>query len=156
MGLGEAYLQVFFNIVQLSFLATVSCVGLVRLFKRLRLIKLLLIAFLTWIVLTYTGLRLFHHERFVQLHQSHNTLVPETGCLTYEPTFATLHASYTISADDFGDWVSAYPIAMKEYDSTLQRIDEDVLGFTQPEAAFATEPSSNGAQKRVYYKDGVT
>ncbi|SMP79990.1 hypothetical protein SAMN06265222_1411 [Neorhodopirellula lusitana] len=155
IGLGEAYLEVFFNIAKLALLAAVVVVAFVRVFKRVRLGWLLLVAFGLWVILTYTGAKLFHHENFVRLHQSHNDYVPKTGCLTYEPSFGHLFASFSMSRDSFDAWVADFPVPMFEYDDALQRFDEDRLGFTEPDAAFATESASNGAQTRAYFKDNV-
>ena len=155
MGLGEAYLQVFFSIAKLALLAAVVIAGLVRAFKRVRLGKLVLIALVLWVLLTYAGAKLFHHDRFVELHQSRNDYVPKTGCLTYEPSFGNLFASYSMSRDAFDAWVAAFPVPMTEYNSSLQRFDEERLHFTEPDAAFATEPASNGGQTRAYFKDDV-
>lgn len=155
MGLGEAYLDVFFSIARLALLAAVVVAGLVRAFKRIRLVKLVLIASVAWLILTYTGVKLFHHDHFVKLHQSHNYYAPKTGCLTYEPSFGHLFASYSMSRDAFDAWVADFPVPMAEYDDSLQRFDKGRLGFTEPEAAFATEPASNGGQTRVYFKDGI-
>ncbi|WP_146517650.1 hypothetical protein [Rubripirellula amarantea] len=155
IGLGEAYLEVFFNIAKLALLAAVVVVALVRVFKRVRPGWLLLAAIGLWIILTYTGAKLYHHENFVRLHQSHNDYVPKTGCLTYEPSFGHLFASFSMSRDKFDTWVADFPVPMSEYDNALQRFDEQRLGFTEPDAAFATEPASNGGQTRVYFKDNV-
>lgn len=155
MGLGEAYLEVFFNIAKLALLASVVAAGLVRAFKRVQLGKLVLIAIVLWFLLTYTGTKYFHHDRFVELHRTQNNYVPTTGCLTYEPSFGHLFASYSMSRDAFDAWVAAFPVSMTEYDSSLQRFDEEQLRFTEPDAAFATEPASNGGQTRAYFKGGV-
>ena len=155
MGLGEAYLNAFFSIAKLALLAAVFSTGLVRLFKRVRIAKLVLMAIVAWAVLTYTGAKFFHHDRFVELHQSHNNYVPATGCLTYDPSFGHLYASYSMSRDAFDAWVADYPVPMTEYESSLQRFDEKMLRFTEPDAAFATESASNGGQTRAYFKDDV-
>ncbi|MCC9656704.1 hypothetical protein LOC70_12910 [Rhodopirellula sp. JC737] len=127
----------------------------VRLIRRIHLGKLLLLGFALWIALTYTGTKFFHHDRFVELHQSHNDYVPASGCLTYEPSFGHLFASYSMTRAEFDAWVAQFPVPMSEYDSQLQRFDEDRLGFTDPDAAFATQSASNGGQTRAYFKDGT-
>ncbi|MEM8671810.1 MAG: hypothetical protein AAGG48_30105 [Planctomycetota bacterium] len=152
MGLGEASLAVFFDIAKIAFLTAVVLSVLVRIFRRLHFGKLLLLGFALWMMLTYAGTKLFHHDRFVELHQSHNDYVPPTGCLTYEPSFGHLFASYSMSRAEFDAWVTQFPIPMAECDSQLQRFDEKRLGFTEPDAAFATDPASNGGQTRAYFK----
>ncbi len=136
-------------------LAAVVLAALLRIFRQIHVGKLLLLGFVLWIAFTYMGMRLFHHDRFVELHQSHNDYVPTTGCLTYEPSFGHLFASYSMSRTEFDVWVAQFPVPMSEYDSQLQKFDEDRLGFTDPDAAFATESASNGGQTRAYFKDGT-
>jgi hypothetical protein len=155
MGLGEASLAVFFDIVQIALLMSVVLTAIVRLFRRIHFGKLLLLGFTLWLAFTYTGTQFFHYDRFVELHQSHNDYVPATGCLTYEPSFGHLFASYSMTRAEFNAWVEQFPVPMSKYDSQLQRFDEERLGFTDPDAAFATESASNGAQTRVYFKDGT-
>lgn len=155
MGLGEASLAVFFDIVQIALLVSVVLTAIVRLFRRIHFGKLLLLGFVLWFAFTYTGTKFFHHDRFVELHQSHNDYVPATGCLTYEPSFGHLFASYSMTRAEFDAWVAQFPVPMSEYDSQLQRFDEERLGFTNPDAAFATESASNGGQTRAYFKDGT-
>ncbi|GAA5504566.1 hypothetical protein [Novipirellula caenicola] len=155
IGLGEAYLEVFFDIAMLALLASVVTVTMIRVLKRVRLGWLVVSAFALWLTLTYAGVKLFHHENFVRLHQSHNDYVPNTGCITYEPSFGHLFASFSMSRDEFDAWVANFPVPMFKYDDALQHFDEDRLGFTEPEAAFATESGSNGGQTRAYFKDKV-
>ncbi len=155
MGLGEAYLVVFVGIAKSALLVSLVSVGLIRALKRIHTGKLFLVGCVLWIGLTFAGLNWFHRDRFVDLHQSHNDYVPRSGCLTYEPTFGHLFASYAMSRDDFDTWLAAYLVPLMPYEDFLQRFDEERMGFTEPDAAYATEPASNGAQTRVYFKDGV-
>lgn len=155
MGLGEAYLDVFFSIVRTSLLVAVVLAVLVRLVKRVHVGMLLLGACVAWGLLSYAGLSLFHQDRFVELHQEHNDYVPKSGCLTYDPSFGHLYASSSMSRTEFDDWVVQFPLPLTEFDELYQRFDEQQLGFTEPETALATESAPNGAQTRVYFKGGV-
>jgi hypothetical protein len=154
-GLGQVYINVFLWITLCAFAAAVIVAVLIRLSFRVRLGWCLLIAPVLGIALTYAGNRFFHHELFVQSHQSHNSLMPKAGCLTYEPSFGHLFASYAISRDEFEQWASLHPWQLKPYDMALVEHDSKRLNFAKPELAYATEMASDGGQLRVYFKDGV-
>lgn len=155
MNLGQTYIDAFLHIAMLSVLATIVLVALLRIVKRVHIAKLVAIGLVLFGAVTVTANKLFHRQLFVDLHKSQNTLVPATGCLTYEPSFGHLFASYSMDHAAFDSWVSEHPWPMTDYDNSLQRFDEDRLGFTEPHTALATEMAPNGNQLRVYYKSGV-
>jgi hypothetical protein len=154
-GLGEAYINVFLRITVYGFAAAIVAAVIARLLLRVRLGWCLLIAPVLGIALAYAGNSLFHHDLFVRSHQSHNSLMPKEGCLTYEPSFFNLFASYRISREEFEQWVSNHPWRLKSYDMSFVDQDSQRLNFSEPEVAYATEMVGDGGQLRVYYKDGV-
>lgn len=105
-GLGEAYINVFFRITLCGIAAEVVVAGLLYLLFRIRLRWCLFIAPFRGIALAYAGNKYLHHDLFVRSHQSHNSLMPKEGCLTYEPSFGDLFASYAKSREAFEEWVS--------------------------------------------------
>jgi len=138
-----------------GFAAAVAVAVIIRLLFRVRLGWWLLIASVLGIVLAYAGNTFFHHDFFVRSHQSHNSFMPEEGCLTYEPSFGHLFASYAMSHEKFVQWVSLHPWKLKPYDMAFVEHDYKRLHFSDPEVAYATEMASDGGQLRVYFKDGV-
>ena len=155
MRLGQTYIDVFLHIAMWSALASVVLVAILRLLKRIHIAKLVAIGFVLFIAVTVTANTLFHRQLFVDRHRSQNAMVPTTGCLTYEPSFGHLFASYSMDRAEFDAWVSEHPWPMTAYDDSLQRFDEDRFGFTDADAALATEMAPNGNQLRVYFKSGV-
>jgi len=155
MNLGQTYIDAFLYIAKLSALASILLVAILRFCKRIHIAKLVAIGILLFIATTFAANKLFHRQLFVDWHKSQNTLAPTTGCLTYEPSFGRLFASYSMNRDDFDSWVADHPWPMTNYDDSLQRFDEDRLGFAEPDIALATEMAANGNQMRVYFKSDV-
>ncbi len=154
-GLGEAYINVFLWITVCGFAVAVVVAVIIRLLFRVRLGWCLLIAPVLGIALAYAGNSYFHHDLFVRSHQSHNSFMPKEGCLTYEPSFGHLFASYAMSRDEFKQWVSLHPWKLKPYDMAFVDQDSKRLNFAEPEVAYATEMAPDGGQLRVYFRDGV-
>ncbi len=134
-------------------MASSVTVLIVRLFKRIRTVWCVVTTFLLGIVLAYFANSAFHREMFIRDHQKHNTLVPKTGCVSYEPSFGHLFATYRMSRAEFDIWVSGHPWTLISYDQSFVEYDGKRLGFTEPDLAYATEMASNGGQLRVYFKD---
>lgn len=155
IGLGEAYIGVFLRITVCGFAAACIVAVIIRQLFRVQWGWCMLMVPVLGIALAYAGNTYLHHDLFVRSHQSHNSLMPKKGCLTYEPSFGHLFASYKISRDEFEQWVSLHPWNLKPYDLGLLEHDSKRLNFTSPEAAYATEMASNGGQLRVYFRDGV-
>ncbi|GAB5406149.1 MAG: hypothetical protein Aurels2KO_43800 [Aureliella sp.] len=108
-----------------------------------------------WLVIGFCGLEYLHQPLFVALHQGQNTSLPSEGCLSYEPSFGRLFASYRMSREELDRWVSSFPVKMEPYDNAFLDFDAERLGFTDAEASYATPMASNGNQLRVYYSEGV-
>lgn len=92
---------------------------------------------------------------FAAWHKWQNTAVPKDGCLTYEPDFSRLFATYEMSRDEFDEWVSNHAWRLHAGNNRLLRYDGLRLGFAEPELSFETDSTPNGKQLRVYYKSGV-
>ncbi|MCU0718475.1 MAG: hypothetical protein MUC83_02130 [Pirellula sp.] len=154
-GLGEAYINVFLRITACGFAAAIIVAVIIRLLFRVRLERCVSIASVLGIALAYAGNSFLHHDLFVRNHQSHNSFMPKEGCLTYEPSFGHLFASYAMSRNEFEQWVSIHPWKLKPYDLALVEYDSKRLNFAAPEVAYATEMAPDGGQLRVYFRDGV-
>ena len=159
MNLGNVYLQAFFYITATSFVIAAACTFSLRLFRRIHAGWLSALAFFLGVFLAITGNRLFHRDLFVTWHRSQNAIVPQTGCLTYEPSFGYLYATYAMDRFEFERWVSSHPWTLLPYDSSphqsLQSHDAKRLGFDDPEIAYATEMADDGGQLRVYFQSGT-
>jgi hypothetical protein len=141
-----------------GFAVAIVVAVMMRLLFRIRWGWCPLIATVLGIALAYAGNSYFHHDLLVRSHQSHNSLMPKEGCLTYEPSFGHLFASYLMSRDEFEQWVSLHPLhqwKLKPYDMAFVEHDSKRLYFAEPEVAYATEMASDGGQLRVYFRDGV-
>lgn len=154
-GLGETYIHVFIWLTALSFIIAIVVTTITRYVLRIRLTFCFPIALLLGVALAYGSNTLFHHDLFRITHQARNKLVPQAGCLRYEPSFGHLFASYEISREDFERWVTHHPWKLQPYDLALIEHDSKRLNFENPEVAYATEMGSNGGQLRVYFRDAV-
>jgi hypothetical protein len=154
-GLGEAYINVFLLITVCGGAAAFVVAVITRLLFRVRLGWCMLIALVLGIAFAYAGNTYLHYDLFVRSHQSRNSFMPKEGCLTYEPSFGHLFASYAMSRDEFEQWASLHPWKLKPYDLTFVEHDSKRLNFTEPDVAYATEMASDGGQLRVYFRDGV-
>ncbi|MDM4019381.1 hypothetical protein [Roseiconus lacunae] len=154
-GLGETYINVFFTLSAWSFVAAAAVVLIMRLVKRFAVGWLIAAMIVLGVAFSFASNSVFHRRMFVRQHQDRNTLVPATGCVRYEPSFGHLFAAYKMTAAEFDAWVSQHPWGLAEYDRGLMEYDEQMLGFSDPSEAYATEMASNGGQLRVYFKDGM-
>lgn len=155
-GLGESYINAFLWLTALAFATSAIVAAIVRAMTRAHLLWCLMGAIVFGVLLAFGANSLFHRDLFVHRHQSRNRLVPDTGCLRYEPSFWHLLASYSMSREDFQLWVLHHPWSLQAFDSPhIIDYDAQRLNFTAPELAYATEMAANGGQLRVYYKDGV-
>jgi|JI9StandDraft_1071089.scaffolds.fasta_scaffold00188_17 hypothetical protein len=154
-GLGEAYINVFLWITMCGFAAAVVVAVIIRLLFRIRWRWCVLATTILGLAFAYFGNTYLHHDLFVRSHQSHNSFMPKDGCLTYEPSFGHLFASYAMSREEFEQWVSRHPWNLKPYDLAFIEHDSKRLKFAEPEVAYATEMAADGGQLRVYYSNGV-
>ena len=104
-GLGETYINVFFWLTGWSFVAATVTVMVIRLCKRFAVGWAVAATLLLGIAFAYASNSMLHRRMFVRQHQDHNTLVPTTGCVRYEPSFGHLFAAYTITDAEFKSWV---------------------------------------------------
>ena len=138
----------------ISGVAAIVAIG-IRLWRRFHPGWIIPFAFLLGVALVFVGNSLFHRRLFVGWQQTQNEWVPEAGCLTYDPSFARLFATYSMTETEFRDWVESYPVPMGPYDNSLLMFDCERLGFTEPKLSFATKSAPNGKQLRVYWTDNV-
>ena len=155
MHLGDIYIKTFFLISAVAFGIAIASSFLLRSWKRINAGWLFALSLVVGLSLAYAGNSQFHRDIFVRWQQSQNKWVPQKGCLTYEPSFGRLYATYSMSRDEFERWTASYPAEMSPYDMSFLVHDSERLGFSDPEVAYATEMAPNGNQLRVYFKDGV-
>lgn len=155
MNLGDIYLKAFFCISGIAFLLAILVATGICFWRRLQVGWVIPIAFLLGIVFAVVGNSLLHRRLFVDWQQSQNEWVPEKGCLTYNPSFSRLFATYSMTKTELSDWVANYPVPMGPYDNSLLVFDSQRLGFTEPALSFATASAPNGKQLRVYWTDNV-
>ena len=155
MNLGDVYLKTFFNISAVAVLIAITVPTTLRLYKRIHLGWLFVMFLILSILLIFAGNSVFHHDLFVARHLKQNEWVPQQGCTSYEPSFRHLFASYTMTRDEFESWATSHPWQLRPYNSDPLDHDSARLGFTEPDAAYATEMAGNGSQLRVYFKDGT-
>ncbi|MEO1529581.1 MAG: hypothetical protein AAFX06_29520 [Planctomycetota bacterium] len=153
-GLGETYINVFVWLTAWSFVAAAVLLVVLRLFKRFSFGWGFAGTLLLGASLAFGSNSIFHRRMFIQEHQRHNTLVPTSGCVRYEPSFGHLFAIYEMTATEFESWVAQHPWQLVEYDQEMMEYEQQKLGVSDPEETYATEMASNGAQLRVYFKDG--
>lgn len=155
MHLGDIYIKTFFLLTAIAFGIAIAGSLVLRSWKRISAGRLFVLSLAVGVFLAYIGNSRFHRDLFVSWQQSQNEWVPQIGCLSYEPSFGHLYATYSMSRDEFERWVESYPAEMSSYDTSFFVHDSERLGFGDPEVAYATEMAPNGNQLRVYFKDGV-
>jgi hypothetical protein len=131
-------------------------VALILRYKKTRWPDPLTAFFVLALVLSCGGLYFGHGPLFVAWHRAQNEALPRANCLTYEPSFLRLYASYRMSRAEFDAWVKNHPWHLSPCNER-HIVDKDAehLGFTRPDAAYATEPEPNGRQLRVYHENGT-
>ncbi|MDC0937205.1 hypothetical protein OAS39_13050 [Pirellulales bacterium] len=154
MNLGDVYFKTFVAITAIAFVAGFACAFSLRLIRRIHAGWLVALGLLLTVVLTVVGNGIFHHTLFTTWHRSQNTFVPQTGCLTYDPSFGHLYATYSMDASSFKQFIASHPWELRPHDSSLESIDARRLGFDAPQAAYATEMAPNGKQLRIYFENG--
>jgi hypothetical protein len=157
MNLGDICLKAAASICIASAVLTVLVMLLLRRLKKAPWPALRAFAVpLIFLLLCCGGLYFGHAPLFVAWHRAQNDVLPPTGCLTYEPTFFRLYASYAMSRTEFDAWALGHPWKLAPlsksdiYDGDLQH-----FGISKSDAAFATEPAPNGKPLRVYYQNNV-
>jgi hypothetical protein len=100
-------------------------------------------------------LSLGHQQMFVAWHRWQNNVLPQKECLTYDPNFTRLYATYNMDRGSFETWVTSHPWQLHVGHNGLLHHDGPRLGVGQPELSFETERAPNGRQLRVYCKSGI-
>jgi hypothetical protein len=108
------------------------------------------------LVLCVAGCYFGHGPLFAAWHRAQNTVLPSNGCLTYEPSFFRLYATYRMSRAEFDEWAKGHPWRLaSSNEGRVPACDAEALRFGHPEAAYASEAAPNGGQLRVYYANGT-
>ena len=155
MNLGVVWSETCSEFEMPALLLAVLIPLLLRLFLKIRKRWLIALFCLIYLLFFNIGIGLFHREMFVERHQAQNTLVPQAGCISYNPLPATLLASYSMSLAEYENWVKNHEWPLEPYDMSLLNYDSEQLGFDNPSVAYATPETVSGKQLRTYFCDGV-
>ena len=153
MNLGDIYLKTFAAIIAMTFLASLTVASLLRIW-RFSWRSVIYAALPVWLALGFFILDTGHQGLFVAWHQWQNSVLPKHGCLTYEPDFYRLYATYEMTRQEFDIWVLDHPWHLRSGGNSLLHHDGPRFGLDEPEASFETDMAPNGKQLRVYYKSG--
>ena len=152
MNLGDVCIKAAVCICIGGCLLALSIVLLQRCWKKTRWSVSIAIFVVLASALSMGGCYFGHYPLFVAWHHSQNQVLPQKGCLTYEPSFFRLYASYRMSRAEFDEWAQRHPWRLKPYAlSDIPDQDTEALGFDRPDTAYASEPAPNGSQLRVYH-----
>jgi hypothetical protein len=155
MNLGDVYLKTVLLISGVSFCVCLAGAIVWRLWREVPWRVVWLTTFCAGCVVAPTANSFLHRRVFISWHRGQNEYVPKTGCVTYEPSFFRLYASYRMDRETFDDWVANHPWRLLPFDGEVPSYDGQRLGFESPDVALATEMAPNGRQLRVYFKDGM-
>jgi hypothetical protein len=162
MNLGVIYLRAAAVVLALGLiLGAALTLGFLRAKrKRPRFSTVLFGAFVLGLPLGCVGLYLGHAPLFRVWHRAQNDAMPADGCLTYEPTFVDLFASYKMDRPTFDAWVASHPwqlapCSLDGYDGPFEVRDRPHFGLTALEAAYESPRGPKGNNLRAYYQNGV-
>jgi hypothetical protein len=155
MNLGVVYIKSFLLIISVSFVFSFGIASLLRFFRRVSWQPIFAIAITIWLCIGFFGLNNWHEKLFNAWHRWQNEAMPSKGCITYEPDFTRLFATYRMTRPEFEAWVTSHPWKLNPGDNGLLYHDRGRLGFNSPELSFETETAPNGKQLRVYFESGI-
>lgn len=159
MNLGVVYIETAAVIHAAGLLTGAVVTGAFLLLTRGRVLvsTLLLGTFVIGLLSGCAGLVLLHGSLFRAWHQHRNELVPAVGCLTYEPSFWHLYATYAMDRASFDQWIASHPSGLTrcEPDELFRTHDAPYFGLISCEAVYESPRGSKGNNLRVYYQDGT-
>ena len=130
MNLGDVYIKAAVYICIGGCLLALSIVLLQRCLKKTPWPVSIGIFVVLTFMLSIGGCYFGHYPLFRAWHHSQNQVLPQEGCLTYEPSFLRLHASYRMSRAEFDEWAQRHPWPLKPYAlSDMPDQDTKALGF---------------------------
>jgi hypothetical protein len=155
MNLGSVAIRAFFTLAAIGGLAGFVLAALIARQAKWRTSVLLGVAILCAGAGAITANILFHHPLFRSWHQQQNTAVPQgVPCLSYEPAYEGLEASYTMTQEQFLTWVQAHPWKLGPTDRVwFYKSGTLVQSFVG--LKYATRMSDRGSQFRAYH-EGTT
>jgi ABC-type Fe3+ transport system permease subunit len=111
MNLGDIYLKSAFVLLGVGFLLGLLTTMTFLFFRRkqIRVGATILGTLVLGLPLSGLLLAVGQTPLFRVWHRSQNTVVPAEGCLTYEPTFFVLHATYRMDRKAFDAWANSHP-----------------------------------------------
>ncbi|MCC7335030.1 MAG: hypothetical protein IT422_08035 [Pirellulaceae bacterium] len=153
MNLGVVSIESFLLIIVASFAIAFGLASLLRL-KNVSWHTIVLVSLPLWLMIGFALLDFGHQRLYAAWHRWQNAVVPQQGCIYYDPQFNRLLAKYSMKEADFLTWTTNHPWRL-EQDGSPREYDLKQFGVVDPEFSFSNEPAPNGAQLRVYYKSGV-
>jgi hypothetical protein len=159
MNLGAIYIDAALVILAAGLLAGAVATGAFLLATRTRVFvsTLLLGTFAIGLPSGCAGLALFHGSLFRAWHQHQNEALPASDCLTYEPSFWHLYATYAMDQQSFDQWIDSHPWSLTrcEPDEIFRSHDGPHFGLTSCEAVYESPRGPKGNNLRVYYQNGT-
>ena len=159
MNLGEIYIKAAIVIVAsgLALGAIIAVVFLLVRRTRVRWSTCLFGAVVIGLPLGCVGLTTGHQSLFRVWHRRQNEAVPTIDCVTYEPSFWNLYATYKMDRQTFDVWVASHPWGLTpcKPDGLLELLDGPHFGLTFCDAAYESPRGPKGNNLRVYYRNGI-
>jgi hypothetical protein len=159
MNLGAIYIRAGLVILLAGIIlgAIVTVVFMLARRRHLYVSTVLYGAIFTGIPLGSIGLVFGHPTLFSVWHRLQNEAVPATDCLSYEPSFWHLYASYRMNAESMAAWVATHPWGLKECeaDAVFELHDGPHFGLKSCEAVYESPRGPKGNNLRVYYSGGI-
>lgn len=135
MNLGQVYFQTF---IALLVTPTVAGVLVLCLFRRKMPSYFSMLALISIFLGPFVGVGLnykCHKFVFSHWHQWQNQFVPQSGCITYDPDFSRLYATYKMTLPQFHHWAAIHPWKLKAVSAGVFNHDFELMGFDTPEAS---------------------
>ena len=110
-----------------------------------------LLSLTIWLLSSVAVLPFLHKPVFVLLHQSCNTLMPSSNCVSYDARFDRLYAKFQVdNRDEFIRWTVTTNLIerpSKFRTGEVTESDRQYFSFNEPELFFA----SKSGRLRAYY-----
>lgn len=159
MNLGAIYIRVAIVIIVVNLVLGSAIAALWLKLRRNQVIsrQLLLLAVVIGPALGSVGLIFLQQPFFSTWHRLQNEVVPTNGCISYEPSFWHLYATYRIDRQSFDRWVASHPWGLTKCkpDEIFQFSDGPHFGITSCEAIYESPRGPKGNNLRVYYQHGI-
>ena len=159
MNLGVIYIRAALVLIALGFVLGSMVTAAFLLIRRKRVLSTTFFVGTLIIGLLFSciGLMFCHNSLFRAWHRHQNEAVPAIDCVTYEPTFWYLYATYKMDQQSFNEWIALHPWCLKQckIDGIFELHDGPHFGLTSCQAVYESPRGPKGNNLRVYYQSGV-